>query len=322
MPATHPRKEVEIMRNIRIAAALTLGALAMAAVAVFSARPTPPAFKNDDSLANLPIVVRPENTPTPTATLTAVPSRTSVPTRTPAPTSTDGPPPTPPATATLAPSPTPGFGPNLLANGSFEDGWTDLPPAPGNLINQEPHSWELTWLEIGEGIWDLRTIHPDDPTVGVVSGIPEMLHKLDWQLPPHEQPGGPNALILEGTAVYKLFHRGAAFGSQLYQAVDLPAGTYRLTVPVQLHWHEKLDPDDPTWDTFTAESGAWVLVGETRLGGGWATARDMGDRRWFYHVVEFTIPAQTEVGVLIRVKSIYRSPKDFFIDAVWLEKIG
>jgi len=34
------------------------------------------------------------------------------------------------------------------------------------------------------------------------------------------------------------------------------------------------------------------------------------------------LPAETEVEVLIRVKSIYRSPKDFFIDAVWLEKIG
>ncbi len=309
------------MRNIWIAAALTLGALAMAAVAVFSARPTPPAFKDDDSLANLPIVVKPENTPTPTATLTAVPSRTLVPTRTPAPASTDGPPPTPPATAIFAPSPTPGFGHNLLANGSFEGGWTDLPPAPGFLINQEPNGWDLTWLEIGEGIWDLRTIHPDDSTVGIVSGIPEMLHKKNTQLPPEEQLGGPNALILEGGHVYKLFHRSAAFGSQLYQTVDLPAGTYRLTVPVQLHWHEDLDPDDPTWDTYTAESGAWVVINGAKTGG-WATARDMGDRRWFYHVVTFTLPSQTEVGVLIRVKSIYRSSKDFFIDAVWLEKIG
>lgn len=282
---------------VLLAGASVLGWLALASA------------EETDATANLPAVFRPEPSATPSATPTVQP------------TSTSGPPPTPPATATFAPSPTPGYGPNLLANGSFEDGWTDLPPVDGSLINQEPNGWELSWLEAGEEVWDLRTIHPNDPQVGIVSGIAEMIHKLDYQLPPNEQPGGPNALILEGEAVYKMFHRGAAFGSQLYQRVTLPAGRYRLTVPVQLHWHENLDPNDPSWDTFTAESGAWVEIGGARLGG-WATARDMGDRRWFYHVVEFTLPAQSEVGVLIRVKSIYRSPKDFFVDAVWLESIG
>lgn len=299
------------MRRFLILAAL----LFLLAAAVVAGRLGRTAADETDAAANLPAVFRPENTPTPSATPTLAP------TTVPSPTATDGPPPTLPPTATPAASPTPGYGPNLLANGSFEEGWTDLPPVDGSLINQEPHGWELTWLEKGQEVWDLRTIHPDDPQVGVVSGIAEMIHKLNHQLPPEEQAGGPKALILEGTAVYKMFHRGAAFGSQLYQAVTLPAGTYRLTVPVQLHWHENLDPNDPTWDTFTAESGVWVVIGGTPQGG-WATARDMGDRRWFYHVVEFTLPAQTEVGVLIRVKSIYRSPKDFFVDAVWLEKIG
>ncbi len=133
--------------------------------------------------------------------------------------------------------------------------------------------------------------------------------------------GGPRALILEGKHTYKLFHNAGAFGSQLSQWVTLPPGRYRLTVPVQLHWHEDLYPDDPTWDTFTAESGAWVIYGGTQIGG-WATAREMGDRRWFYHVIEFNVAAETSVEVLIRVKSIYQGPKDFFVDAVWLEKIN
>ncbi len=255
----------------------------------------------------MPIVLKPENTPTPSPTATLSP--TSEPT-----------PHVPPPTVTPVPSPTPGFGPNWLENGSFEDGWTDLPPVEGNLTNQNPNGWTLSWLERGEEVWDLRTIHPDDPKVGIVSGIAEMIHKLNHQLPPNEQVGGPDALILQGTAVYKMFHRGAAFGSQLSQTVTLPAGSWRLTVPVQLHWHENLDPDDPTWDTFTAESGVWVL-GDDVQAGRWATARDMGDRRWFYHVIEFDIPVEQEVEVLIRVKSIYWSPKDFFVDAVWLEPI-
>ena len=241
---------------------------------------------------NLPVILKPENTPTPT----------------PSPTPTPRPTPVPPPDG------------NWIVNGSFEDGWTNLPPVEGFLINQNPNGWTLDWLERGEQVWDFRTMYPGNPDVGIVSGVAEMIHKLSRQLPPDEQLGGPHALILDGDAVYKMFHRGAVFGGQLTQTVRLPAGTYRLTVPVQLHWHESLDPDNPSWDTYTAESGAWVLFdGEQE--GGWATARDMGDRRWFSHVVEFTLPAEQDVEVLIRVKTIYWSPKDFFIDAVRLEAI-
>jgi hypothetical protein len=283
---------------------LVLGAAVFGWLARATSRPAAGVARAADTAGgvNLPIILRPANTPTPSPTST----RSA---------------PTPGPTMTPVASPTPGFGPNWLENGSFEEGWTDLPPVDGSLTNQNPDGWTLSWLERGEEVWDLRTIHPDDPIVGVVSGVAEMIHKCNYQLPPHEQLGGPNALILEGGAVYKMFHRGAAFGSQLTQTVTLPAGSYRLTVPVQLHWHENLDPDDLTWDTFTAESGAWVIFGANRIGG-WATARDMGDRRWFYHVVEFNLPATTPVELLIRVKSIYWSPKDFFIDAVWLEPIS
>ncbi|MBP9503218.1 MAG: hypothetical protein KBF17_13745, partial [Candidatus Promineofilum sp.] len=161
---------------------------------------------------------------------------------------------------------------------------------------------------------------------GIVFGVAEMIHKLGCKcnggLPEDEWLGGPNALILEGLHTYNMFHRAAVFGSQLSQKVTLPPGTYRLTVPVQLHMQEKdRPPEDLTWDTFTAESGAWVLYGGTKLGD-WATAREMGDRRWYYHVIEFTLGQQTEIEVRIRVKSIYNGAKDFFIDAVWLEKIN
>lgn len=251
--------------------------------------------------ANLPVILKPANTPTPVPT----PTRSV---------------PTPGPTVTPVASPTPGFGPNWLENGGFEACWITLPPVEGGKKNQNPSGWTVSWLEPGEEVWDLRTIHPDDPEVGIVTGIAEMVHKLNSQLPPEEQLGGPRALILDGQTTYKIFDTHGSFGSQLVQTVTLPAGTWRLTVPVQLHWHENLDPDDMTWDTFTAESGAWVLGAGLRAGG-WATARDMGDRRWFYHVVEFELAAEREVEVLLRFKSIYKSSKDFFVDAVWLEPI-
>ena len=78
--------------------------------------------------ANIPIVLKPANTPTPEPT----PSPTPRPTPAPPP---DG---------------------NWIVNGSFEDGWTDLTPVEGFLINQNPNGWTLDWLERGEEVWDLR----------------------------------------------------------------------------------------------------------------------------------------------------------------------
>ncbi len=282
-----------------VAAVFVIGVAVL--LLALSGRPRPAAANDTPISASLPLVMKPENTPTPLPTPTA--------------TATNIPPPTP------TPRATPSAGENWLVNGSFENrNWTNQEPVEGYLINQEPYGWELDWLEKGERVWDFRTMNPQDQHVGIVTGIAEMLHKLDWQLPDEEKPGGPKALILDGEVVYKVFHSGAAFGTELTQTVSLPPGKWRLTVPVQLHWQERLDPADPTWDTYTAESGAWVSYGNTRHGG-WATARDMGDRRWYYHVVEFTLPAQTNVQVLLRFKSIYHSAKDFFIDAVWLEPV-
>lgn len=235
----------------------------------------------DDALAQLPVVLGPEATLTATATFTATVT----------------------ATPTVTGSPMPGN--NELENGGFEEGWTDLPPNPGNQINQQPNSWTLTWVEIGQPLYD-------DPNT-LADGICECVHKLKDQLPPNEQPGGLNALILDGETTYKLFHGGARFGSELRQVVNLPPGSlWRLTIPVQTHLHGQLDP-------FGAESAAWVVLSDTEVLGGWANGGVMGDRRWFEHVVEFEAPANGQVIILIRVKSKWNTPKDFFVDAVRLE---
>jgi hypothetical protein len=239
----------------------------------------------------LHLVLAPEATPTPTATTTPSPTQT----------------PTATATTTATPTATPTGRPATgLLNGSFENGWTDLPPAPGFLINQNPNDWKLKWLEIGQPLWD-------DPNT-TVEGVPECLHKLAHQLPPDERPGGPKALILDGVTTYKMFHKGAPFGSQLTQTVYLtPGKTYRLIVPIQLHRHGDADP-------YGAESGVWVITDEEQSGG-WVNAEQMGDRKWFEHVVEFQVPADGQAEVVIRVKSKWRAPKDFFTDYVRLQEI-
>lgn len=248
-----------------------------------------------ESEAMLPAVFKPFPTPTPTITPTAVPTNTPEPTLTPEPTTT----PLPPST------PDPG---NAIVNGSFEQGWTNLPPAPGFLINQEPKGWRLTWLGVGEPIWDDGS--------ATAQGVPECLHKLEAGLPPDEWAGGPRPLILEGKATYKTFHFAAPFGTELYQSVGgLPPGTtWRLTVPIQLHTHGDNDP-------WAAESGVWATTSADQAGG-WVSGGTMGDHHWFFHKVEITVPADGRIEVYIRVKSKWNRGKDFFIDDVRLVQIG
>lgn len=189
-----------------------------------------------------------------------------------------------------------------LQNGSFEEGWTDMPPAPGNLINQQPTDWEYFWIEPGEPLFG---------STDLAQGVPESIHKLEHQLPPHERPGGSDPLILDGEAVYKIFHFGAPFGAELSQTVtELPPGSvWRLRVPVQVHLHGETDP-------FGAESSVWV-----NDEGGWVHGFDMGDREWYVHEQVVVVPQDGKLHIQIRVKSKWPSSKDFFIDDIRLEQM-
>ncbi len=261
------------MRKIWIVAAAWLLLGAVVALAALNSRP---ATANDaDSSAGLPIVLKPEGTPTPMPNVGCPPR------------------PTPTAAA---------YG---LVNGGFEGCWNTIEQG-----NQEPHGWELTWIPIGGQLWDSEHREP-------ASAIAEMVHKLKLQLPQDEWPGAPNALILDGEATYKIFSKYNVFGSQLRQQVFLPAGSWRLVVPMQIHWHAK-DPNNI--DPYEAESSVWVIA-NGKKSGAWVNALEMGDRKWYYHEVEFDLPEDATVEVLIRVKSVYRLTKDFFIDAVRIEPV-
>jgi hypothetical protein len=189
----------------------------------------------------------------------------------------------------------------MLQNGNFMEKWDDLPPTVFFLINQQPKGWHLEWIEPGQPLYD-------DPN-NLSEGIPECVHKLAKQLPPNEQLGATDALILDGDTTYKIFHAHAPFGATLSQTVTglEPGSTGTLTVPIQVHLH-----GDP--DAFGAESGVWV-----NDEGGWVNGGDMGDRRWHEHKVEFEVPADGRAEVVIRVKSKWPRPKDFFIDGITLE---
>jgi len=187
----------------------------------------------------------------------------------------------------------------MLKNGSFSDGWTDMPPTPDFLINQQPNGWKLRWIEKGESLFGAGD---------VARGIPECVHKRIDQLPANEQPGGSDALILAGDFVYKIFHAGASFGAELAQTVTglEPGSSATLTAPVLADLHGD-------GDVFAAESGVWVN-GE----GHWVNGGEMGDREWFRHKVTFTVPDDGAADIAIRVKSKWMNAKDFFIDGITL----
>jgi hypothetical protein len=207
-----------------------------------------------------------------------------------------------PPTPTPIPTPSPTPQSDGLVNGSFEEGWTNMPPAPGNLINQKPNGWDYFWIEIGQPLFD---------SSDVAGGVPESIHKLANQLPPDEQLGGPKALILEGTAVYKIFHFGAPFGGELNQTVEnLPPGSvWKLTVPIQVHLH-----GEP--DAYGAESSVWV-----NGVGGWVNGFAMGDHQWYRHERIFVVPPDGKAFIQVRVKSKWFRSKDFFIDDLQLEQV-
>lgn len=241
-----------------------------------------------DSLAFMPALFVPDVPPTPTPTET--PTETFTPTPTETPTVTE----TPTPTETPSPSPTPTQTANRIGNGSFEDGWDTI-----EFGNQKPVDWALNLIPAGGSLFGASD---------KASGLCECVHKTNSQLPPNEQLGGPDALILDGDKVYKIFSEREAFGTELSQTLyDMtPGSQWRLTVPVQVHLHG--DTDDYAAETRVLVNGV----------GDWSNGKHMGDRNWCKHEQVFTVPGNGQVKVDIQFKSKWLNNKDFFIDDVHL----
>jgi len=188
----------------------------------------------------------------------------------------------------------------MLINPNFNDGWTDLPPTPDFLINQQPVGWRLRWLEPGDQLWDANDL---------ARGIPECVHKHQNTLPPDEQPGQPNALMLKPPYVYKIFHAGLSFGAELAQTVaNLKPGTtgrFFVRTLLDLHGDE---------DAYAAE----IFVGVNGVGR-WANSEMAGNRKWHEIMITFPVDSLGQANIIVRVKSKWPTAKDFFFDNFSLE---
>jgi hypothetical protein len=197
----------------------------------------------------------------------------------------------------IVPEATPMPEPNLI-NDSFEEGWAD----ETNRV-QRPNNWDLYRIPVGDPLFD---------STDVATGTCECKHLLNHQLPIDQQIGGPDALILDGLTVYKLFGVYETWGSELSQTVVglSPGSSWRLTVPIRVHLHKDLGK-------WSAESSVWV-----NGVGYWAKGIQMGDQNWCKLEQTFVVPADGNAEIAIRVKSKYSRPKDFFIDDIRLQPEG
>jgi hypothetical protein len=206
------------------------------------------------------------------------------------------------------PPPPPPTGENELFNSDFSDGWQDV--AYGNLINQQPNGWQLVLPEPDELAFG--AVNRKTGELATVTAVPESIHKLIDQLPPHEQPGGADPLILSGTAVYKIFAMNNAFAGRLVQTVRglAPNAKVSLEVPVRVHYHDDLnEPDDVE---------VWVEVNGHKVEY-WATG--LPHRTWVTVKVDGKTDADGTAVVTVTVITKWRNSRDFFIDDLRLTVI-
>lgn len=184
----------------------------------------------------------------------------------------------------------------MLKNGSFEKGWKDI-VVGGVTRNQQPNDWLLDWLMPGSSLYN---------STETAQAMPECVHKHRDDLPPNEHPGQPDALILDGVFVYKIFHGNQPFGAELRQVIpDLEPGTLaQVTVHVLVDAHGKPDP-------YGSEVGISLLGPEQ-----WHSIGDLRDREWNALFAEAVVPASGILCLQLLFKSKWRLPVDFFIDAI------
>jgi len=183
----------------------------------------------------------------------------------------------------------------LLRNGSFEEGWTDY-----NGSIQLANFWDISWVAPGQPLYD------DD----ILSNAePEFTHKKEWQLPENERYCQPEALILDGNTVYKIFRHGAWAG-RLRQTIGnlTPGQRVKLTVPI---WQDSKIDDGYEAATLVNIDGAST---------GWVWNFQVPQRKWTYHTLKTNVPGDGRLTVVIRLKSRYAGA-DYFIDAIRLEPV-
>lgn len=235
----------------------------------------------------------------------------------------------------------------MLKNTRFEDGWDDFPPTSDHLINQNPKNWTWRWIEPGQPMWS------NDLAGGIPEMVHKHYQQLppdEWS--GESNSLFPDNLPHNDTYeyTYKVFHSVDSFGVEGWQVISgLKPGTKAsVVVPVRIHANkDKGNAVDP----YLAESGVWLLDNwqiddreciAVNGAGDWQPFTKLRQWsyipgvkpdgwRWFRHgdptdadvndypgarLIEVIVPESGEVCLLIRIKSKWQKPVDFFINDI------
>lgn len=199
----------------------------------------------------------------------------------------------------------------VIPNNGFNNGWTD--EIIGGRMQQVPNDgYSLKVIEVpNKNFLDAE-----------VTSVSEITHKLQSQLPEDEWLGGENALILDGDTTFKILQSsGHAVDVEVLQTIPnlLPDSTYRITIPVQIHYHGPVDVYDKDPPLEMNDIGVRITANYSVLAMLWP---DLPDSEWVYPVIEGrTVANETEIRVSLRVCTSWKNKRSGFTDAWQIELV-
>jgi murein DD-endopeptidase MepM/ murein hydrolase activator NlpD len=195
---------------------------------------------------------------------------------------------------------------------SFER-WTDvLVGFPANAARQaqQPAGWTINVIGVGSDLESAGVFPPgfdEEPVFEIAETTPEIVHKHRDQLPPEQQPGGADALVLAGDYVLKVFSAYMPFGFRMSTCFTVePYARVTLQIPVNTHFYGDGSP------------GACAIKAQAnRTESPWHTfGPTMPGFRW--HVIELQTVADNlgDVDVTVWLESRALGGITFFVDKV------
>lgn len=277
-------------------------------------------------------------TPLPADTVTAAPSETPLPTLTRVlptltprqdstftpvpPTKTPLPPPTftplpPTPTLTPAPSLTPAFiSGNLIANPSFEEGWTVSP-----LGQHMPNGWQFYSPAAGVTLPFPTKMQEGKIVAALADDYAESEHFLAQNLPPDEGLGQSRALVLNGITVLRTHGAWRASAVVLRQTLSAPPGAlvratgYILAESLISNAQGKVEDDDLA--AALRLYGAAGVVEDKRLLAAMRTRNDVpnSSRHWNRFEVVAPVPGSGQLLLEVVLQQNWGLESEwFFVD--------
>lgn len=204
-------------------------------------------------------------------------------------------------------------GTNMIKNPCFSEGWEDHPIYPSRA--QNPKNWNNDFVNAGDVMSFVNGATGSRPEA---TGTRESTHKLQTQLPPHEQPGGSNPLIDCGDTVYKMQGVYMVAEERLSQVVNglEPGAEYKFSIKGKVHYH-------PNESSIGEPDDIQVRIEANNANKLYKVA-DLPHRAVEWTVMEVTGIADSQGIMVVAVvfANMWVNSRDLFLDTASLVKVG